>query len=163
MAYKNIDLNNFMKNGAPHFIATLIFVIVCIWLASHFFIINDPKSREIKAELEKESGFIAPMPFSVIKEHKASSKPGQALVTNTYSIRASYENIKSFYDAQLLARGWQFSSERKIKDWGRDLGGVERIYCKNGLSANLQYAGEQTNYGWTFGIAFSWGIQKECK
>lgn len=79
-----------------------------------------------------------------------------------YSTGLSYGEIRKHYDDELAKRGWQFFSEEKLSDWGDDLGGKMVCYHKEEFVVAFQYAGDPKYYGWTYGLAFSWGLST-CK
>jgi hypothetical protein len=84
-------------------------------------------------------------------------KPGQAIAGASYLTSATYARIRAHYDTTLVARGWRFQSETPVRAGGRDLGGKTAAYCKGGMEADLQYAGERANYGWTYSLDVVWG------
>jgi hypothetical protein len=70
--------------------------------------------------------------------------------------------IFKYYDEQLKQHGWQLQATKKITDSNRDLGGKIAYYCKGESTAELQYAGQLANYGWTYAFSIGWGMEN-CK
>ncbi len=85
-------------------------------------------------------------------------RPHQAMVGATYKTTVPYPAVRQIYDQQLRANGWRPLDARAVTDWGRNLGGQVAQYCKAALTASLQYAGSQADYGWTFAFDLSWGL-----
>jgi hypothetical protein len=46
--------------------------------------------------------------------------------------------------------------ERKLSDWGRDLGGTEAEFLKGEYVLDLTYAGSRADYGWEYAIGVEW-------
>ncbi|HEX3187897.1 MAG TPA: hypothetical protein VHQ94_24070, partial [Pyrinomonadaceae bacterium] len=85
------------------------------------------------------------------------------IISAAYKTKESYELIKLHYHNELTSRGWDFRREVDIKYDGHNYGGKELIYCKSGYVAHVQYAGRQeTEFGWTFCFAITWGPSDEC-
>lgn len=119
---------------------------------------QSPKAEQAQKELEVEFKSIAPLPNANLVDYDSSHKTSQALVNATYLSAAKPADIINYYDNQLRKRGWQSYSTSGMTDWGRDLGGKSAYYCKGDYYAQLQYAGEQANYGWTYAFSVSWGL-----
>jgi hypothetical protein len=69
--------------------------------------------------------------------------------------RFSLQELKTYFDAELGKNGWVFISEKSLEDWGNNVGGLVRRYCKGPLSAAWQYAGPK-NVGWTYALSVTW-------
>lgn len=50
---------------------------------------------------------------------------------------------------------WKLNRERQLKNWDKDVGGVELEFQKAVFQIHIEYAGG-ANYGWDYGIAVSW-------
>lgn len=51
-------------------------------------------------------------------------------MSDSYRTDSSYAQVRKYYDAELLKRGWSFYLEEPVTEWGKDLGGKEAHYCK---------------------------------
>lgn len=76
---------------------------------------------------------------------------------------SSYDEIKEYFDEELSKKGWRYVGEEKIKDWGRDFGGMERHYCKGNLFLNLQFPGKESGYGWIYALSASTSKPSKCQ
>lgn len=121
-------------------------------------LVNAPKAQAHLGQLEQEAEQIPAPSWARELSRSAGNKTGFALLDRTYIARASYAEIRAFYDNALARSEWRFGSERAVRDWGRDLGGRTGCYQKGDLIADVQYAGEAAHYGWTYSLALSWGL-----
>ncbi|SRR5258706_2985058 len=155
-AYKPLFGNWFVWVGMIGI--TLIIIFSIFWGYKFFFQLP----MEKQAELETEFKAIVPLQGASVVDYHASNKAGQALVSVGYLTDINSADIFKYYDEQLRQHGWQPDGTHGVKDWGRDLGGKSADYCKGDYAAELQYAGQQANYGWTYGLSMSWGLD-HCK
>lgn len=137
-------------------------LIIFAALLSYEFIFQLPKAKEAQAQLEIEFNAIEPLLNATSFRYNASHKTSQALVGATYLTDATSTEIFNHYSEQLLQHGWLSHGTRPTTDWGNDLGGQSAYYCKGEYVAQLQYAGQQANYGWTYAFDLSWGLG-DCK
>jgi len=135
----------------------LMLVIFAVFLG-YDNIVQSPKAEKAQAELEIEFKSIAPLTNATLVDYNSSRKTSQALVDATYLTAIKPLDIFNHYDEQLRNNGWQSYGTSGMTDWGRDLGGKSAYYCKGEYYAQLQYAGEQANYGWTYAFSVSWGL-----
>ena len=137
-------------------------ILIFVFFLGYQFIIELPKAKQAQAQLEIEFSTIAPPPNARVVEHSASHKTSQALVDTSYLTDINPDKIFKYYDEQLKQHGWQPQGTKGVKDWGRDLGGKSADYCKGDYGAELQYAGEKANYGWTYAFSIDWGLN-DCR
>lgn len=133
-------------------------VLIFAIFLGYEFIVQEPKAKRAQAELEVEFSSIVALPEALTVSHSASHKTSQALVDATYITSANPADIFKHYDEALKKQGWQPYGVSGTRDWGRDLGGESAYYCKGDYSAQLQYTGQQANYGWTYAFSASWGL-----
>lgn len=88
--------------------------------------------------------------------NSTASGLGKAFVSKSFRCKTSYDEVKRFYLDRLSQDGWQFASERQLKDWERDLGGRELEFRRGNYVVTIQYAGEKADYGWEYGIGIGW-------
>lgn len=119
---------------------------------------RSPKAEQAQEKLEIEFKSIVPLPAATLVGYDSSHKTSQTLVNATYLTASKPADIFNHYDEQLKAHGWRSYGTSGMTDWGRDLGGKSAYYCKDDYYAQLQYAGEQANYGWTYAFSVSWGL-----
>ena len=140
--------------------AGIIVIIILTAFWGYKLIIQIPAQKQ--AELEVEFKEIVPLPNVRLVDYNSSQKITQALVSAKYTTSTNPADIFKHYDEQLKQQGWQFQGTTAVTDWDRDLGGKAADYCKGDYGAELQYAGEKANYGWTYGFSIDWGLN-DCK
>ena len=143
-------------------IPTLCIVVFAVFLG-YEFLVKLPEAKQVTTQLEIELNAIAHLPNADVVAHSSSYDPGRALVNAKYSTDSRSEDVFKYYDEQLRQHGWQFYQTKGMKDWGRDLGGKLVDYCKGDYEAELFYAGQKANYGWTYSLDMSWGLHDYCK
>jgi hypothetical protein len=79
-----------------------------------------------------------------------------------YTTAAPYAAIRAHYDRVTKQHGWSIVCEQPVRDWGRDFGGKIREYRKGPYRASLQYAGNDTTYGWTYTFDVTWQLGTDC-
>jgi hypothetical protein len=136
----------------------LAYALIYLSFFAYDEIENGPVAEKVKQSLESEFKLIEPLPGSKLVSYNSSSKPHIAGCGATYNSKKSIEEIKYHYDEQLIMNGWAYQGIEKVKGGGEDLGGKSIRYCKDDKSAAIQYAGENADYGWTYGVSFSWGL-----
>lgn len=117
----------------------------------------------VQRELESEYEAITLMPGSTRTSFSSRVKDRTVLVSAYYSAGARYAAVRAYYDGELTGSAWQFCSEDKIIGGGQDLGGMAAYYRKADLRAELDFAGERANYGWTYALGLSWGLSDDCR
>ncbi|MCL2336350.1 MAG: hypothetical protein FWC60_02895 [Firmicutes bacterium] len=123
-----------------------------------------PDNSVVKAALFKEFDAIPIMPGALSNNDcHLNEKSISMLIDCSYTTNSSYAEIKDFYDTQLKKLGWQFIGEEKVYDWDRDYGGKFLHYKKGNFTADVQYAGEKANYGWTYAFDIEWELEDSVK
>lgn len=158
--------NPFLKNGLVRVGITigvcLIVFVVLLFLGYRHYIqaLNEKQlqAQQVQTQLAIEFDAITPFPNAKIVKNYTSHKTNRALVDTSYLTDAAPDDIFNYYDAQLRQRGWRLKSTEGVTDWGKDLGGKIVTYCNGDHAAELQYAGPQAKYGWTFTLSMSWGF-----
>ena len=77
---------------------------------------------------------------------------GKTSIDITYSTPSTDKEIQDYYDGELKRNGWKLVDQKKVYDWGRDLGGKTFVYTKLDLFIDMQYAGDRKGYGWAYGF-----------
>jgi hypothetical protein len=112
--------------------------------------------RELTAEFEG----IAPPPDDVVIRHGMMI----GLVSSDYKSGLTWEKIKNHYNEELLKHGWRYIREDPIIYDGHNYGGASALYCKRPYAVSVEYAGgQESQFGFTYGISFSAGLYDECK
>jgi hypothetical protein len=142
--------------------AIIGFVLICILPIFVGYEFIAAKAQQTQTQLEIEFKAIAPLPNTKLVTYRASQKITHALVSAKYTTDTNPADIFKYYDEQLKQHGWQFQGTTAMKDWDRDLGGKAADYCKGDYGAELFYAGEKANYGWTYAFDVNWQLN-DCK
>jgi hypothetical protein len=74
----------------------------------------------------------------------------------SFNSAANFNDLKQFYLERLSKTGWQLVEDRRMYDWGRDLGGHFLSFTKSEYKLSIQYAGESASYGWDYVIDIYW-------
>lgn len=150
------------KNHLKKFIVFVIILVIAGILFNSCE--QSPRPKYLLKDDEAEIGLKSE--FDLIKHPKLAYKCGEnkikkkdIIVFSVYfNCDLGYEDIKNHYDQELTRNGWQFIKEKKVYDWGRDLGGRSIEYKKREFTATIQYAGEEANYGSTYAFSLDWGL-----
>lgn len=138
----------------------VLLIIISIIVLGYKLLFQIPLEKQ--AELEIEFKKIAHLPNAKLVTYSASRKTTHALVSAKYLTDTNPADIFKYYDEQLKQQGWQFQGTTAITDWDKNLGGKAANYCKGDYGAELFYAGEKANYGWTYAFDVNWNLN-ECK
>lgn len=153
--------HNYDEEPLPFLNWRTISGIIVLLIFAVFFVYDisqSPKAEQAQKELELEFKSIAVLPNAILINYDSSRKTSQALVNATYFVAVTPTEIFKHYDEQLRKHGWQSYGTSGMTEWGRDLGGKSAYYCKGDYYSQLQYAGEQANYNWTYAFSVSWGL-----
>jgi hypothetical protein len=138
-------------------IAVAAIVLPAASFLAYDYTINGPRAAVKQAELEKEISQVAVPPGAILTASRSSHKDEAALVTRTYKSKLTYQQLRAHYDAALSRNGWQFKSENKIFDWGRDIGWQAANYCKGAFEASLGFGIDPEHIrSYSFSLALAW-------
>lgn len=150
------------KNHLKEFI---IFVIILVIAGILFNSCEKPprpkyqlKDDEAEIGLRNELELIKHPKVAIKSGESEMKKRGIIGFSRYFNCSLVYEDIKNHYDQELTRNGWQFIKEKKVYDWGRDLGGRSIEYKKREFTATIQYSGEEANYGSTYAFSLDWGL-----
>jgi len=108
------------------------------------------------AEVERlKSTFPAYPGFVQIPNDFRVVSPNIVALSLSYKSDALPEDVKRFYIEKLAADGWQLVDDRKLSDWGRDMGGQQLEFRKGEYQIAIEKAG-RNNDDWDYGINFTW-------
>ncbi len=86
-----------------------------------------------------------------------SSASDDAGVYKYYSSAASYDEVKSFYFAELTQKGWSIVNEEPLYDWFRDYGGRSLEFRKQEFLIAIEYTGKKPDAeSWNYAVSFVW-------
>ena len=80
------------------------------------------------------------------------------MLTRNYKSGTGYDEVKSFYEGELVGRGWRLVEEKRLSDWGRDKGGRSLTFSKDVYRMTLEYAGDNSAGQWDYSISLSKGF-----
>lgn len=135
-------------------------VLVYGYLSKHDAANTAAIEAELKAQLQEirspeQSHFIA---------QRRTVKESHGAVSNEYRANLSFDELKQFYDAELLRHGWKFKKETEILWDQQNRGGKHLFYCKGEFTVDLEYAGKmETEFGWTYSLSLTWGLRDPCR
>ena len=135
------------------------FKVSFVWLFLSLLCSGCWSAKEDAAKLEEVQSVWARLPSYPGMEEtnsRTTSGGGKATVSKTFRSGARYDDVRRFYVEHLERDGWKIFAEKQLKDWGHDFGGYEIRLRKRDLSIAIEYAGQNADYGWDYGIAVSW-------
>jgi hypothetical protein len=147
--------------GVPQLASVLVAAVSFVAMTAFLFYMSGGSAEvnERRVELEREFTSIRPLPGAEGFDYLSTNKESHALVTEKYQTKATLEEIRAHYQAELSAHGWQFAKEKKLYDWGRDFGGETIYFRKGDYAAALEYEGDDTASGYTYALSLSWGLK----
>jgi hypothetical protein len=112
--------------------------------------IYGPNQKKVLERLKSEFVKInKPANASIVSE-KYTTAIDKTSIDITYLTPSNDKEIQDYYDGELKRNRWVLVGQRKIYDWGRDLGGKIFTYNKLDLFVDMQYSGDRKGYGWTY-------------
>lgn len=143
---------------------SIAFAVLFMQYLNHGQQVATGSADAIQNDVEREFQRISPLPLAVPIQHNATHKTQQGVINTAYKTVRSYESIKAYYNNELSNLDWSFLREANVRYGGEDYGGKELFYCKGNYTAHVQYAGRQeTQFGWTYSLALTWGLSDGCK
>jgi len=155
-----------MRNGHVHLRDWTRLGYFCVCLLICFYGCSAGKNLGNQAQtgslayLKEEFEKTPPMPNSSVKlPTRTNVKGWHGTVGNDYTSSATADEIKLYYQKELLKNGWSFCRAEKVIYRNQDYGGQHFFYRKGKYTADLQLAGKQeSEFGWTYAFSMSWGI-----
>jgi len=112
------------------------------------------RSAEL-ADLEKLWSTIRTHPeFSQVDQGSLQNNRVAMLIRN-YKSGAGYDQVKGFYEHELVGQGWRLVEEKRLSDWGRDKGGRSLTFSKGEYRLTMEYAGDNSGGQWDYSISLS--------
>jgi hypothetical protein len=114
------------------------------------------------ANLKKELADLpAPLNSRLTRTKSIYAWP-RVFLDSDYKSDMTYRALKQYYEPLLEEKGWRLAEENILRDYGRDFGIREFLFCKSPYAANLEYAGEKTEHPGGFALSLSWRLHSIC-
>lgn len=144
-----------IRNKTKIYYAILI-IFICLILFKMYYDLNNDKVKNAQKKLFVEYKYINIFPGSILIGQNSFRKSNSTIITKKYTINRDKAEISAYYDNELKNHQWEFYKEKKVLDWGRDLGGKEIYYKKNDRYLIIELANKEYNQ-WNYAITLSWG------
>ena len=134
-----------------------VFIVSAVSTVAYFAKKQSPNKDDAKLYEIRQLYSALPIPpdFHEIGS-SFQSKTELALVTKYFKSKTPYDEVKAFYLERLIPAGWKLARERRMTDWFRDYGGHELTFEKNQYSVVIEYAGQQADSEWDYGMGVKW-------
>ena len=93
--------------------------------------------------------------FVQIRDNFRVAAPHIASLSLSFKSDAPFDDVRRFYVEKLASDGWQLVEDRKLSDWGRDMGGHLLEFRRGEYQIAIEKGG-RNNDDWDYGINFSW-------
>lgn len=111
------------------------------------------------AEVERlKSTFPAYYGFEQLPNNFRVASPNIAALSLSYKSDAQPEDVKRFYIEKLAADGWQLVDDKRLSEWGSDVGGRQLEFRKGEYQIAIEKSG-RNNDDWDYGINITWKKQ----
>ncbi|WP_446904891.1 hypothetical protein [Burkholderia sp. YIM B11467] len=101
------------------------------------------------------------LPGAVLEDQSIGSKYGSAWSIKNFSINASEGKIDSYYDGELISKGWRLCGVKHSWNFFEN-----REYCKGKINLSLEVRGEKLTGGvLDFDVSVFWskGAENNCQ
>ena len=85
-----------------------------------------------------------------------------AYATRIYQSNLTFAEISAYYSAELLKRGWRIARDRELKDYWRNLGGRELVFCRNPYELTLATSGNRGGALLAYAYTALWNRDSIC-
>jgi hypothetical protein len=116
--------------------------------------------RAREAELQNEWSQIQVPSGVTVLDRKGAARMTTGFAGAYFKSDSPLEEIRRFYEAELLSHGWTFRGEGPVKKRGRNVGDHEFVFCKGTLAAVLYFPGPKSAYISTYVFDMSWGSNR---
>jgi hypothetical protein len=84
----------------------------------------------------------------------------KAYISKHFKSPSRYQDVKTFYENDLNKKGWHLTNERELKTFSGELSGAMEIEFRKGeYELVIDYAPENMDYGWNYGISVGWFLR----
>lgn len=128
--------------------------------AFHYIASQEPAVTEIQKNLKQEFDLITVPPETSLIDSEADHKSDHAMVGSTYRTKLEFEEIRKYYDKELVGEGWRFlkGTEKTVKYNGNNYELRSLYYVKGDYMVWIENPGmyDKTD---TFAVDFTWGLK----
>jgi hypothetical protein len=140
----------------PKFLIFLLLAGVIYIAVLIFGVREQEKTKTETAKVEAMFRLVHPLAGARAQGYRSSQKVGQCVVSDTYSTEANWPEIRAHYDEELARSGWRLVDEEPVLEWNVDKGGRTRHYRNGPYHASLDYFGNRSDIGSTYGLYIKW-------
>lgn len=121
---------------------------------------HDLSPTQIEEELKQEYELITLLPEPSLIESVAYHKSNLAGVGGRFSTKLEFEDIRKYYDGELINKGWKYLKETKgtYKDNGKNYNIRNLYYLKGNYMVWIENPGMFDNME-TFTLIVTWGVK----
>jgi len=81
--------------------------------------------------------------------------PHVASLSSSFKSDAPLDDVRRFYVEKLASDGWKLAGDRKLTEWGGDVGGHLLEFRRGEYRITIEKGGSN-NDDWDYGINFRW-------
>ena len=119
------------------------------------YIESSPPPPQMSEVERLRSNFPVYPGFVQIPDNFRVAAPHIASLSLSFKSDAPFDDVRRFYVEKLASDGWQLVEDRKLSDWGRDMGGHLLEFRRGEYQIAIEKGG-RNNDDWDYGINFSW-------
>jgi hypothetical protein len=127
--------------------AVVVFVVLIALLVGESIVLG-PKTKAAQDQLLHEIGMLPPPPGGQLLNRVERRKPGLAQVGDRLRVRASPDQVRSYYDGLLARQGWKECASHSHRV----------VYCRDRFKATLTFESNPPPGGWDVAIDLTWSI-----
>ena len=135
-----------------------VFLMVIFWPVLH-----PPNTTLHHAVLQRQFKSLKAPSDAKLLYVDEKPKLGRVFLGAYYLSDISFEQLQHFYVPLFQHNGWHLLQETPLAVSGRDTGGRQITLCKGDYEANIEYAGERQNAGWSYSVSMSWSPENKCR
>ncbi len=105
--------------------------------------------ERLRSEFPVHPGFVR------ISDDSGVAVPHVASLGSSFKSDAPFDDVRRFYVEKLTSDGWQLVGDRKLSEWGRDVGGHLLEFRRGEYRIAIEKGGSN-NDDWDYGINFIW-------
>lgn len=113
-------------------------------------------SQVVHSRVRQEFQSFVPPPDSVLVQNSDISNVYGGLVGADYTSNRTFNDVRQYYEKQLVDRGYTFREFKPLTSWGVDYGEQVLHYCKGHMMAGLYTPGNlptKTKFQFSFSIS----------
>lgn len=131
-----------------------------IGLSFQHMVVQEPAVSQIEKNLKQEYDLITVMPDASLIDSTATHKTDLAIVGGYFNTKITFEEVREYYDKQLINKGWNFLKENKkiIPYNGHKYEARVLYYRKGDYMARIENPGVNDKED-TFAFFVTWGME----